>query len=97
VRRVHPCGCITPYAQCPKHSRPKGAHWSRQRDRAAQARFRKRVLFNAGHRCQFVEDGMRCSETAELQAHHTEPGNDLPETGVALCRAHHKVLDRYAR
>lgn len=71
--------------------------WNGRRNRAMQARFRKQVFANAGGRCQFVQDRVRCSATHELQAHHTQPGNDDPATGVLLCRHHHRAVDPYAR
>lgn len=71
--------------------------WNGKRDRATQARFRRQVLAAAGDRCQYVQDGVRCAATHELQAHHTEPGNDDPVTGVALCRLHHRAVDCHAR
>jgi hypothetical protein len=48
------------------------------------------VLANAGHQCQMIENGHRCTTTHPLEAHHTLPGNDDPATGVALCGEHHR-------
>lgn len=79
-----------------RHRHPKG-HWSKGRDRGNQRKFRDAVLKQAGHRCQFVQGGVRCAVLRPLFAHHTEPGNDDPATGVALCREHHRQLDRNAR
>jgi predicted restriction endonuclease len=56
-----------------------------------QARFRRLVLANAGHRCQMIEHGQRCTVTSPLEAHHTMPGNDDPARGVALCVEHHRM------
>lgn len=71
--------------------------WNGRRDRAAQARFRRQVLNGASWRCQYVEYGLRCAATTDLQAHHTQAGNDDPATGIALCRLHHRTVDPYAR
>lgn len=53
----------------------------------------------AGNRCEYVDPrtGTRCVETTNLQAHHTETGNDDPHTGLVLCRPHHRLLDPHAR
>jgi predicted restriction endonuclease len=67
------------------------------RDRALQAKFRRAVLNNAGHRCQHVQDGVRCPATAGLQAHHLTPGTWNPADGAALCRQHHRAIDPHAR
>jgi hypothetical protein len=77
----------------PRAPQNPAGHWSANRNRAAQARFRRHVLANAGHCCQY----QGCAVTTELQAHHTQPGNHDPETGLALCRAHHKLIDPHAR
>lgn len=63
-----------------------------------QANFRAQLIDRAGNRCEAWErDTGRCSATTDLQAHHTEPGNDDPWTGLLLCRAHHKLIDMHAR
>lgn len=71
--------------------------WGNRRDRATQARFRRQVGKLYGWRCGAIENGVHCSETQDLQAHHTQPGNDDPETGVLLCRRHHRAVDVHAR
>lgn len=85
----------------PRAERSAAGHWSPGRDRATQHRFREAVLRLAGQRCQYVylEGGYeyRCTETSGLQAHHRDPGNNDPNTGLALCRPHHKALDPHAR
>jgi predicted restriction endonuclease len=93
------CGKTSDQKQCPKHRRPKSAHWSTNRNRSKQHAFRQAVLANAGHRCQYVEGTARCPVHGDtnLQAHHLEPGNDDPTKGLALCRAHHRTVDRHAR
>lgn len=95
------CGAISPQRKCqrcaPNPANPTS--WNGQRDRGAQARFRKHVLRNAGYRCQYVSqvNGTRCPAVDELQAHHLETGNDDPLYGMALCRNHHRAVDRSAR
>jgi predicted restriction endonuclease len=83
----------------PRAPQNPAGHWTARRDRATQARFATRVLHNAGHQCQFIHGigGHRCLATTDLQAHHTIPGNDDPNTGVALCRLHHRTVDNHAR
>jgi hypothetical protein len=75
---------------CPTHSRPANARWSKDRDGAAQNRFRAAVLARDGHRCT------RCGSTWKLAAHHVRPGYDV-ECGVTLCGRCHGQVDKYAR
>jgi hypothetical protein len=77
----------------PIKPRNAAGHWSAARNRAAQARFRTAVLAAAGGCCQYAG----CPVTTELQAHHTQAGNDDPTTGLALCRVHHRMADPHAR
>lgn len=77
----------------PRAPQNPDGHWSPNRDRATQARFRRHVLANAGHCCQH----QGCAVTTGLQAHHTQAGNNDPDTGLALCRVHHRAIDPYAR
>jgi hypothetical protein len=77
----------------PIHARHPNGHWTTNRNRATQARFRAAVLNTAHGCCQY----QGCAVTTGLQAHHTQPGNDDPETGLALCRAHHRMIDPHAR
>jgi hypothetical protein len=86
-----PGGSVRRYP--PIAPRSAAGHWSPNRDRAAQARFRRYVLANAGYCCQY----QGCAVITGLQAHHTQAGNDDPQTGLALCRAHHRLVDLYAR
>jgi len=83
-------------ASCASTYRP-GGHWSEGRDREAQRRFSRAVRARAGGRCEAREDGLRCTATEGLQAHHTDPGNDDPRTGVLLCNRHHRAVDENAR
>lgn len=97
------CGAISQEARCPLHRRDANASWSKDRNRGAQDRFRKRILRLAGFRCQAMIDGFRCDITGakNLEAHHTVPGDD--NQGAALCRpepfghGHHKLFDSHAR
>jgi hypothetical protein len=75
---------------------PSGA-WSPNRNRTTQARFRAILIKRAGNRCEWVDSDGRCVTTRPLQAHHTQPGNDDPSTGLLLCTTHHKALDSHAR
>lgn len=72
----------------PKEPRNPAGHWSKDRDRGTQARFRKHLIEQAGGTyCQ------RCgARDVEVQAHH-----DTPTTGRLLCRPCHKQEDPHAR
>jgi 5-methylcytosine-specific restriction enzyme A len=72
---------------------------------AEHGEWRARVLHNAGHRCQWVENGQRCPKDAphhrlfadhirELRdgGHPTDPAN-----GQCLCGAHHTRKTMKAR
>ena len=87
--------------RCAKHQLQGAGNtsWGSSRDRGAQARFRRAVLKAAGHRCQAIENGERCPVTGaeNLHAHHTQPGNDDPATGAALCERHDLMIDPHAR
>jgi predicted restriction endonuclease len=61
--------------------------------------FRAVVLKTAGWQCQWIgEDGERCEQRTNLQAHHMAPFRDTGsmhgEHGVALCRPHHEQAER---
>jgi predicted restriction endonuclease len=93
------CGAITDQARCPRHRNgsTNATSWNGQRDRTAQARFRRQVLDRDGHQCVYTTpDGRRCTTTSPLQAHHVRPGYDL-DAGVTLCRTHHRLIDPKAR
>jgi predicted restriction endonuclease len=93
------CRAVLPLSERKLHQKthnPQG-HWSPNRDRYAQDKFRRAVMEAAGHRCQYVDNARRCRITDPLQAHHLEPGNDDPSTGVALCIKHHRQVDSHAR
>jgi predicted restriction endonuclease len=59
--------------------------------------FRAALVKRAGNRCEWVDSNGRCVKALGLQAHHTQPGNDDPTTGLLLCTIHHKALDPHAR
>lgn len=90
------CGTLSPRSRCQAHS-TGNTSWNGTRDRTAQRRFRQAVMQNAGHQCQATTNGQRCHGTTNLQAHHLQPGDHNPTTGVALCRYHHRLLDPHAR
>jgi hypothetical protein len=56
-----------------EHQRERHANrpsWSPNRNRSAQARFRREVLRAAGYRCQaMLHSGLRCPITEPLYAH----------------------------
>jgi predicted restriction endonuclease len=84
-----------------EHQRERNAarpSWSPNRNRSAQARFRREVLKAAGYRCQaMLANGYRCTVTEPLYAHHQVKGSYNAVDGVALCRSHHRQVDRHAR
>jgi 5-methylcytosine-specific restriction endonuclease McrA len=88
------CGRITNQPRCPQHT---GNHtgWTPQRDRTAQARFRRALLTRAGHQCE------ACGNTTDLRACHTIPlhrgGTYDPANGQLLCRTCDKATDPHAR
>jgi hypothetical protein len=92
MKREHVCstpGCpeLTP---CPKHSRPRDASWSVERDHRAQSWFRKQVMARSGGLCE------RCQRAPAAVAHHVKPGDDA-DCGLALCDACHAAVDDKAR
>ena len=94
------CGRLSAASYCAAHmpiKKPtpgRGSGW-------AITRFRTAVLDRAGHRCQAIENGHRCTATTSLQAHHAIPlahgGTNDPANGVAVCRPHHEVMERETR
>lgn len=86
--------CSTPgcpnLQPCPKHSRPRNAPWTNDRDHAAQGRFRKAVLTRDNHACT------RCGSSDQLVAHHIRPGYE-PSAGITLCHHCHRTIDANAR
>lgn len=91
------CGQLSKQSRCPDHGGAGG--WADNRDRSAQAKFRREVIKLVGvMQCQaLLPNGARCPATRELQAHHTRPGDNDPATGLLLCRPHHRALDKWAR
>lgn len=45
-----------------------------------------------------IVDGVRCSATMDLEAHHlvapVEGGGNAVDNGRAVCRRHHRMLER---
>jgi len=69
--------------------------------RSGQTAFAKAVLLAAGQRCEAAENGVRCTETRNLAAHHlvrlrVSRSMD-PAGGVALCRHHHALASAAER
>lgn len=103
------CGTPSNERRCPRHRRAPNAPWSHNRNRAAQARFRRDVLRNAGSRCQYVNPDTheRCEEIDDLRAaHHPIPLRDYvtgdpaaydPANGRAFCLEHDRATDPHAR
>lgn len=82
-----------------KLARVMTGQWSYGRNKNQQAQFRRALLARAAAsnggvpRCEFVApNGMRCSATDELDAHH-----DTPTSGRLLCNPCHQREDRHAR
>jgi 5-methylcytosine-specific restriction endonuclease McrA len=96
------CGTISDRQQCPEHE-PKSPsdHWSRNRDRRAQANFRVAVLLRDSHKCR------RCGSPDDLRAAHwpiplrafdkDDPSAYDPKSGITLCGDCDKKMDPYAR
>jgi hypothetical protein len=103
------CGTPSAGRYCPAHqpTRVKDpTSWNGQRSRKAQHQFRMAVLEAANYHCECGSPRLGhcglthrtpCGMAYGLQAHHTRPGNDDPNTGVCLCQACHRRHDRWAR
>jgi hypothetical protein len=89
------CGRLTEGSYCAQHE-PSRRTPGRSGHR--QAGFRDLVLARAGHRCQYLDQGQRCTATEGLEAHHLvqfrEEANYDPTAGVALCPEHHREVER---
>lgn len=84
---------------CPRHPpKRRNRQTPRRGGGAAARRFRAAVLAKAGHRCEATIDGVRCEETEYLEAHHLrnvrDGGTNEAANGVALCRKHHRQVER---
>lgn len=93
------CGALTRASYCPSHEPKRASRQTAGRGGGAAAdRFRQAVVAKAGHRCEVFIDGVRCTATTGLEAHHVVPlvdgGSNDPATGRALCRKHHRMLER---
>jgi hypothetical protein len=84
------CGIPSPNRRCPRHTKPRNAPRSPNRDRTLQARFRRLVLARDGHACT------RCGSRHKLDAHHIRPGYDI-DAGITLCNSCHVEVDSHAR
>jgi 5-methylcytosine-specific restriction endonuclease McrA len=86
---------------CTCGHRDPNAHWSPNRDRQAQHRFRTAVLARDGHQCVATDQGQRCPATTDLRAAHIIPlaegGSYHPDNGRTLCRHHDRLTDPHAR
>lgn len=99
-------GCGRRIARGPRCGREQcklPSKWG-NRDRTAQARFRRQVLAKDGCRCTYIlPNGTRCPVTDPklLEVHHLDPGNDNPALGKTLCSSkafgHHRAVDPHAR
>lgn len=78
--------CANPHcaelAPCPKHSRPKNAPWSKDRDRQQQHRFRLSVLNRDNWTC--TRCGHHDTTGKSLVAHHVRDGYEQ-NAGVTRC------------
>lgn len=86
--------CLRTYPR--RFARETTGRWSPDRDGQAQARFRQALRIRAQDRCEYLENGLRCTVTRDLQAHHDRPGYEA-ECGRLLCRSHHRAVDPHAR
>lgn len=76
---------------------------SPNRDKQAQARFRRAVLKRDGNQCTFIDPttGARCHITVDLRACHVISlaigGTYALANGRTLCAEHDRQTDPYAR
>jgi 5-methylcytosine-specific restriction endonuclease McrA len=89
------CGIPSPNRRCPRHTKPRNAPRSPNRDRTLQARMRRAVLQRDGWRC------MDCGSTHDLRCCHITPlsqgGSYAPENGITRCGPCDRRTDPYAR
>lgn len=86
-------GCPNPAtnrSRCPTHQTTPTNGSRSGRNLAQHNQWARAVKHRDGYRCQV------CGTNQDLQAHHLRPGY-TPDTGITLCRAHHKQVDPYAR
>ena len=101
------CGVLVSGSYCQAHDPGRARDRGRYRvtpgrSARAQAKFRARVIAQAGGRCQFVDEyGQRCNVTTGLTAHHLIPfiesGSMDPASGACLCTHHHAVVEARLR
>lgn len=105
ARNCLTAGCRTlvapPASRCSLHARPANATWSPGRTSTDQSRFARAVKQRDGHQCTAIENGVRCTATTNLRAHHVTPfratGSYDPNGGVTLCAKHDRQADQWAR
>ena len=76
---------------CPKHSRPKNAPWSKDRDHAAHLALRRQLIKHHGPICQ------RCGWNAPKTGQGLEMHHWSAERVSLLCSDCHKEVDNHAR
>jgi 5-methylcytosine-specific restriction enzyme A len=72
---------------------------------AGHEQFRQAVLQRAGHRCEWIEDGKRCTKSApqhRLFADHIKERRDGGDptdrsNGMCLCGSHHTIKTQRER
>jgi hypothetical protein len=92
------CGVLTDGSYCyrcdPDRERRRNTPG---RTTKAQKQFRAAVLQRAGFQCEAVIDGVRCTATTGLEAHHLTKLRAAtsfdPAGGRCLCRSHHRLAD----
>jgi hypothetical protein len=94
------CGVlIASGSYCARHE-PK-LHKAPTPGRSGQTAFARAVLAAAGHRCEAIENALRCEVTRHLAAHHVvrlRVSRSMdPAGGVALCRRHHALASAAER
>ena len=89
------CGAISSTRRCPDHTVTNGTSWNGNRDRGAQARFRKAVLKRDHYRCT------DCGSDHDLRACHVIPlaagGSNHPSNGRTRCKDCDQATDPHAR
>ncbi len=93
------CGALSSGSYCPSHEPERPSRQTPGRGGGgAAARFRHAVLARAGHRCEVAISGVRCTATIGLETHHVvalvDGGGNDPDNGRAVCRRHHRMLEK---
>ncbi len=84
---------------CPSHEPKRPSRQTPGRGGGGAAtRFGRAVLARAGHRCEVIIGGVRCTATMNLEAHHVvdlvDGGGSDPDNGRAVCRRHRRLLEK---